>query len=486
MITRNLTLPGSLRYQPRQLKKIFGYDNTYDTVGEVEIATLRTMGEIGAIPAEEVNQVSDSLMQTMLHEITGTEVDEIERTVTRHDIRAWVRRATTFLQANGLGHVARWLHVPLTSYDPLHTGRILQYVRAWQNALKPASKEVILLFADKTEQFAELLQVGRTHGQHALPITVGFWLATILQRLCYNTIQIDNRSRELVGKISGAVGAYNAQRGLGISQRCGATRFEVRVLNKLGLQPAPISTQILPPEPLAYFLHAACMLSASIGQFGRDCRHLMRSEIAEVQEEYEEDQDGSSTMGHKRNPKTFEQTEGMWIKTKNEYGKVFDTLISEHQRDLIGSSVERDFPIILVNLQHQLNTLCRPNEKGVPFLRTMTINEQACHRNFAQNRHVLLSEPLYIALIIGGYQHDAHKLVNKVLTNRALKSGKLLIEECLAMENESAQGAAAAQAIKNLPDEIQTLLHQPETYVGDAREKALEIVQFARTACESL
>lgn len=486
MTTKNLTLPGNLRYQPRELQELFGYDNAYRTVGEVEIATLRTLGEIGFIPSADVQQLTDALAKTMLDEITTTEVDEIERKITHHDIRAWVRRATSFLTDHNLAHLARWLHIPLTSYDALHTARTLQYARAWQQALQPACKEVLILLADKTEQWAEVVQVGRTHGQHALPITVGFWLATILERIRYNVVQLESRSHELVGKISGAVGAYNAHVGLGIAERCGDISFETRVLEKLELKPAFISTQILPPEPLAYFLHAACMVSASVAQFGRDCRHLMRSDIAELSEEYEKGQVGSSTMAHKRNPITFEQLEGMWLRTKNEYGKVFDTLISEHQRDLVGSSVERDFPIILINLQQQLNSLKKQNKKGIPFLKRIMIDTKNCQRNFGTNGHLLLSEPVYIGLILGGFPYDAHEFVNNVLTPQAQASGRHLVQECGVIQHESEVTLAAHQALMNLPPDMYRLLSRPEGYIGRAKEKALEIAALARSTCKSL
>ena len=257
----------------------------------------------------------------------------------------------------------------------------MQYYRAWHSAIKPAALEVVRLFMELIEKYANSLAIGRTHGQHALPITVGFWLAGILSKILYNLEKIEENCNGLVGKVSGAVGAYNAQAALGIAGRCGKKTFEQRVLEKLGLQPAKISTQILPPEPLAYFLYSGVMLSAAFGQFGRDARQLMRSEIAEIAEGYEAGQVGSSTMAHKRNPINFENLEGTFIKTKNEFGKVLDTLISEHQRDLVGSSVARDFPVILVNVQHQLHTLLKKDKNGVPFLLRLRVDETSCLLN---------------------------------------------------------------------------------------------------------
>lgn len=480
----NTALPGNLRYQPRGLMPFFGYDFLYRTVGEVEVATLQTLGDIGVIPAKDSSCLTAALIDEIL-KIQTTEVDKIEREITKHDIRAWIRRTQEIIgqQTSDWNVLNRWVHVPLTSYDPLDTGRILQFVRAWEEALRPMTKDVILILADLVERFAHQIQIGRTHGQHALPITVGFWLATILSRIIYNANQIDEHCQHLVGKISGAVGAHNAQVGLGLSERCGDETFETLVLAKLGLKPARISTQILPPEPVGYFLFSACMLSASFGQFGRDCRHLMRTEINEVVEAFEAGQVGSSTMAQKRNPVNFENLEGMWIRTKNEFGKVLDTLISEHQRDLVGSCVARDFPIILVNLCQQLSTLLRKNDAGVEFLARITINADACKANFERSANTILAEPLYIALQMAGYQGDAHELVNRRLIPKALAEGRLLadvLEEAALLDEE------LGEVITQIPEEVWDLLHQPERYIGDAPVKAVEIVELARSVAGNM
>lgn len=468
----NLVLPGNPRYQPREIKDFFGYDNLYSGLAKVEIATLETLGEIGIIPPEEIKTLVPELKEKLLA-IPTTQVDKVEREITHHDVRAWIREAQGIMNHA----LARWVHIPLTSYDALDTGRTIQFYSAYQKALKPSLRETIGLLADLVEKFAGQLQIGRTHGQHALPITVGFWLATILQRILYNWHRMSIYSNGLAGKISGAVGAYNAQIGLQFDQFSGDKTFEERVLKRLNLVPAKISTQILPPEPLAYFLFSCTMMSASLGQLGRDCRHLMRTEIAEVMESFEKNQVGSSTMAHKRNPISFENLEGMWLKTKNEFGKVIDTLISEHQRDLVGSCVARDYPIILINLQQQLNTLTKKNKEGIPFLSRIIIDSKACQRNFNMSSNLILAEPLYIALQIAGYQRDAHELVNRILVPEAKKTNLPLIE---VLKKMAGKDAYLEEIIGKIPGEIQELFQHPENYIGKAREKAEEIVFFAR------
>jgi adenylosuccinate lyase len=329
---------------------------------------------------------------------------------------------------------------------------------------------VIGLFALQVNSFALQPQIGRTHGQHALPITVGFWLATILSRILVNIQSANAAADRLVGKISGAVGVYNAQVGLGIAARCGDTSFEARVLEKLGLKPAPISTQILAPEPLADYLFACVKLSAAFGQFGRDGRHLMRTEIAELGEPFEKGQVGSSTMAHKRNPINFENLEGTWIKNQVEFGKVLATMVSEHQRDLVGSPIVRDFPTIVVNLVNQLNILLRETN-GKPFIARISVDQAALKRNFEAQGDAILAEPIYIALQMAGYEGDAHELVNHIAMPHSSQHGVSLLEATQwALRQQSAD-----EVWRKIPSETIGMLGKPETYTGAAAVKAREI-----------
>ncbi len=473
----NLTMPGNPRYQPFKLREYFGYDNLYRTVAEVEIANLEVMGELGIIPRSAMRTLTPRRREKLLT-IDTTEVDEVERKITKHDIRAWVRIAQEIIGKK----LAPWLHVMLTSYDAIDTARTLQYIHSYQGAVRPSVEEIIAIMADLVRKFADQPQIGRTHGQAALPITVGFWLATILNRFIYNHIQMAGFNNGLVGKISGAVGAHNAQFGLGITKRCERTSYnnnvsyEERVLARLGLSPAPISTQILPPEPLAYFLFSCCALSAAFGQFGRDCRHLMRSEIGEIAEAKDPGSVGSSTMAGKQNPIIFEGLEGFWQKNIAEFLKVQLTMISEHQRDLTGSGPMRDFPIIIINLQAQMDTLLRQDKKGVPFLSRLVVNSSACQANLHRVAHIVLGEPIYIALQMAGYTGDAHRLINDEIAPIARETGGLLID---ILENKAYADQELTEALSRIPKNVIELFRAPGTYTGDAREKALEIASKA-------
>ena len=460
----NSILPGNPRYQPKDLVPVFGYDNLARTLVEVELAALDTLAEVSVIRNDDHSLLTEEI-RTKLLTITTTAMDKVEREITKHDIRALVR----LMQENLPEPLRRWVHVPLTSYDVIDTARAVQFTRAHKQVVRVKLREVIHSLRDQARRNAHQVQIGRTHGQHALPITVGFWFATILNRVLFNAMEMDRYAEGLVGKISGAVGAYNAQVGLGIENVLGAP-FENLVLRRLGLSPARISTQILPPEPLAYYLFSALCLSGAFGQLGRDGRHLMRSEIAELTEPFDKGQVGSSTMAHKRNPINFENLEGTYQKSVAEFLKVLMTMISEHQRDLVGSCVSRDFPTLIVNLVSQLDTLLRQKD-GVPFLTRLQVSEVACMKSLKMQGDAILAEPLYLALQMYGYTGDAHEVVNHEAMPLVSESCTLVqAVEALTLENPELH-----EAWHNIPPELHELLRHPENYVGRAHEKVDEV-----------
>ncbi len=475
-IVPNLSLSGNPRYQPKDLQDVFGYDNLYRCIAEVEIATLRTLADIGVMPESDIQHLTPEVEAALLA-ITTSEVVIVERNETKHDIRAWVKIAQSKLHPS----LRRWVHVPLTSYDVIDSARALQFSRA-HKVVSSLVQELIAEFAEQVKRYKRVPQIGRTHGQHALPITVGLWFATVLQRLVDNAKAADRAAGFLVGKIAGPVGAYNAQVGLGITKLCGDKNFEERVLNRLGLKAAPVSTQIVPPEYLADLLWSYMKLSATFGQLGRDARHLMRTEIGELSEPFEVGQVGSSTMAHKRNPINFENLEGTWQKNQAEFFKVLCTMVSEHQRDLTGSCISRDFPTIVVNLVSQLNTLLSKNGKGLSFISRLRVDEERVKSNLAMQGDDILAEPIYIALQMAGFEGDAHHLVNHVALPEKQKHGGTLFDAVFnvaLLEHFDGDSEAAQLIYDSLPDGFAAMCETPGAYFGLAREKAEQVVESA-------
>lgn len=469
----NLALPGNPRYQPKELQAIFGYDRLYWGVAQIEIALLKTLAEIGVIPPEEIALLTPEVEARLLA-ITSTAVKRVEDT-TRHDILAWKEIAREIVPAP----LNRWLHVFLTSYDAIGPGMVLHYRAAHRDVIVPGVQVVVRDLVELVRRYADLPQIGRTHGQHATPITVGFWLATLLQRVVTNADRLHGLADQFTGKITGPVGASNAVVALGIPERCGDTTFEARVLNKVGLTPSRISTQILPPEPIAYYLHAVVMLTAAFGQLGRDCRQLARTEIAEITQN---DGSTSSAMAHKQfNPITYENMEGMWLHAKNFYGLVWDALISEHQRDLVNSSLMRSWPAILVFLQVQLEALQRKRHNQT-FLQRLNVNAHRCAENLKLKGGIVASEALYVALIMAGYQGNAHELVHKGIAPRAELAGCSIAD---ALGEMAFEDQVLSEVVSRIPPELIVLLRNPEEYTGNAAEKAREITNWAEVVAKT-
>ncbi|MCK5475940.1 MAG: hypothetical protein KAI71_05170 [Candidatus Pacebacteria bacterium] len=463
-----LEMPGNPRYQPKSLIPYFGYDYLAGFQIEVEWALLKSLADIKAIPSKDVFLLDGKLKHCLLNEITTTLQDKREREVTKHDIRALVQLMQELMPEP----LRKWVHYSATSYDIIENARIIAYKRAFRVVTLPTLVDLIENLSKKTEEFMSVVQIGRTHGQHALPITVGFWLATLLNRFIDSAEELKEVESKLVGKFSGAVGAYNAQVALGLDERSQELfdiTFEELVLSKLDLKPSRISTQILPPNPLTRFLHEHILLSSSLAQLSRDSRHLQRTEIKEVAESFGSAQVGSSTMAHKRNPIAFENTEGLFVIVSAEYQKVLSCLISEHQRDLVGSSVMREFPTIVIMAQSQIDRISKVISK-------ITIDQRSLKRNFDQSRELIMAEPLYLILQLCGYKGDAHELVNHTLVPNVQTLGRSLIEELVKL---SLKDQDIKEVISQIPKEMFDLLQNPYKYTGKSEIKAMEVVKRA-------
>lgn len=472
----NERVPGNERYQPKKLKRTLGYDHLYEYFVEVELAWLRALARWGIIPAAVMATLTPKLEARLLA-ITTTEVDVVERRETNHDIRALV---LVMKRRMGNRRLAKYLHLGLTSYDVIDTGRALMYKRAYA-VLREQLVETMRLLQALIKQHATTVQIGRTHLQHALPITIGFWLATIQARLLHNLQEMDRTAANLTGKISGAVGAHHSEavllHGMDKLNEQGQT-LEEEVLASLGLKPGLISTQILLPEPLAEFLFAVTLATQTIGQLGEDLRHLMSTEIGEVAKTKAPGETGSSAMPFKTNPIEPENEAGTGKKTHHAMALVLDTMISDLQRDLRASCLMRDFPVILVDLALQLQMLV---DRGQ--LARLAIRRDRCLINLCMTSHLIGAEPAYVALQLAGYP-DAHLLMNDVIVPRVITSstnghGNIIAQ--LELYCEEMNDTALAAAMDRVPEAIWELVDHPELYVGQAPALAHKVNRAVST-----
>src|SRR3989338_9174638 len=280
--------------------------------------------------AEEVEKASKK--------ITADEV-YLEEDKLKHNVRALANCIR-----NKVSNEAKpFVHFTATSHDIIATADATRYKDFTNNVLIPKLAEFEKTLIDLALREKDTIQIGRTHGQHAVPITFGFAIAQYVSRLGSSIIKIKKAGNNLRGKIAGAVGSYNAS-SLFFNK---PEEFEKEILAKLNLKPSPISTQIPEAEFVVDYVNAITESFGILANLADDMRHLQRSEIGEVGEIFAKEQVGSSTMPQKRNPINFENVKSLWKEFLPRLLTVYSDQISEHQRDLTNSASSRFLPEIL-------------------------------------------------------------------------------------------------------------------------------------------
>lgn len=465
MKERNLTQPGVMRYQPTTTKQIFGYDNECIPELEVEWAVLETFAEVGVIPPSATKLLTPALKAYLLEKITTTAIKKLEDEDTEHYIGALTRLVVKYLPPE----LKPYVHLTLTSEDVLCTAIAMRFQRA-HKALKPLIREVVKQLGEKIHVHRRDVKMARTHGQHAVPITFGAEFAPTLERIMESAQEMEKLVQRIPGKISGPIGTYGAQMAIELPQACHGLSFEKRVLRRLGVRSDVCATQLTLPEALARYLNECVLFSNVFGQLGRNVRHLMRAEIAEVSEEVMPGRVGSSAMPHKKcNPKDWEQLDGMSDLASAEYAKVLMTLKSEHARDLTGSSIRRFFPTIVIIVAHQLETLLR-KKGGKTLIERMRFETLRAKERVHFKGRSTLAEPLYCVLARAGHP-DAHRLVREKIAPLIQSLGPWQALEYVASRECDPHLHAAIANMPQTAKEILSLGHAPH-YIGNAEEIA--------------
>ncbi len=412
----------------------------------VEAALAHTLADFDICGRSVANEIEQSARNVTIEAVYK------EEKTTKHDIKALANCIKAGLSTEAKPYV----HFGATSYDIIVTAQALQFRDAAQRLVVPRLKHLIKTLIAISENYAETIQIGRTHGQHALPITFGFAIAEYVQRLSDSTKALEALSRELYGKFSGAVGAYNA---LSVFVD-NPVSFEKSLLAKVGLKPAPYSTQIAPPEAVIRLIDELVIVGGIMANLSHDMRHLQRSEIAEVREKFEKGQTGSSTMAHKRNPWNFENVISMHKQVLAQSVNANLNIASEHQRDLTDSASSRFYPLAFASVASMAKRLDSVMQK-------LEVDEDNMRRNLLLTSGAIAAEPLYLLLAKHGHVRAHEKA--KELAHQALEAGVSLVE--IIEQDKEAHGYW-----QQLSRQEQRVIVEPEKYyTGQAAKKARAI-----------
>ncbi|MDR0487300.1 MAG: adenylosuccinate lyase [Treponema sp.] len=382
-----------------------------------------------------------------------------EEEKTSHNIRALVN----VLKRKVPPELAPLVHLGATSVDILDTGLSWRMAGVTRSVVLPLLRKLELLLCDFAEREAETPQVGRTHGQHAVPITLGFAIAEYVSRLGKSILEIEKRSKELKGKLSGAVGAYNAASMIVKDPE----ELERIYLAELGLEPSEHSTQLVEPEYLLRLLLEFNTAFGIIANLADDLRSLQRSEIGEVREGFAADQVGSSTMPQKRNPWNSEHVKSLWKAFMPQVTTFFMDQISEHQRDLTNSASQRFIADYVAGF-------CLAVSRMTGVIEGLSADRQRLLANLCGGNIPggIMAEPAYILLAETGVP-DAHEVIRKITL--AAERENISFAAALSKEPETLTrvgGKLSELGLVASAADALSFFENPQRYSGLAVQKA--------------
>jgi adenylosuccinate lyase len=366
------------RYTHPEMGRIWSDQRRYETWLLVETAAAEAMASAGIIPADAARDIRDRGAFDIAR------IDEIERT-TEHDVIAF-----TTAVAERVGPSARWLHFGMTSSDVIDTAQALQMREACDVILAglDALAEAV---RDRAFEHRRTPMIGRTHGVHAEPMTFGLKLARWYAEVARDIERVRRaRHATSVGKLSGAVGTFAHL----------PPSIEAEVCRRLGLEPAPVSSQVIQRDRHAELLAALAITAASLEKFALEVRGLQVTEIGEVEEPFGKGQKGSSAMPHKRNPIGCEQIVGLARLLRGNCHAALEDVALWHERDISHSSVERVIvPDSFIALDHMLRRFTR-------IVRGMTVYPARMRENLDRSHGVVFSGTVLLALAKAGVSRE--------------------------------------------------------------------------------
>jgi len=373
------------RYSRPQMKRVWSDESKFAKWLEVEIAVCEAWAELDVIPREAVPKIK-------LARLNLKRMGEILKE-THHDMTAFIRSV-----AESLGDESRFIHLGLTSSDVIDTALSLQLTEA-SEILNQDIKELISVLAQEAIKHKYTAMIGRTHGIHAEPLTFGLKLALWVEEMKRNRQRLAEAKRAIaVGKISGAVGTYATL----------SPQVEEKTCARLGLAPAPISSQILQRDRHAQFVTTLAIIAGSLEKFATEIRSLQRTETREVEEPFGASQTGSSAMPHKRNPELCERICGLARLVRGYALTSMENITLWHERDISHSSTERIIlPDSCLVLDYSLALF-------TSIMRRLQIYPQRMKRNIGVTKGLIFSQRVMLALIDKGLsRQQAYELVQR-------------------------------------------------------------------------
>ena len=436
------------RYGTPEMLKIFDEETRVQKLLDVEAALALAHAEVGNIPKKDSEKIAT---MASIKYVKIERVKAIEKEI-KHDIASLVRALSELCGPSGA-----YVHLGATSYDIVDTANALQL----KDALEVIEKRLVefkVILQKQALLHKDTLMIGRTHGQHALPITLGFKFAVWGYEIIRHLERLEEcKKRVLVGKVSGAVGT---QAGLGEH----AEQIQELVMKRLFLHAAEISTQIVQRDRYAELICIYASVASSLENFATEIRELQRPEIAELFESFDpKKQVGSSTMPHKQNPETCERVCGLARIIRSLSTPALEDMVTWHERDLTQSSAERFIlPESNILLDYILNLMCN-------IVDNLRVDSKRMLQNLSLTQGRAMSESVMMALAKKDVnRQDAHEMLRKLTIQSALDKKNF---KQVLLEDKFISG-------KLTEKEIYQALN-PKNYLGTAVKQA---EQFAKKA----
>jgi adenylosuccinate lyase len=378
------------RYTLPEIGKIWEDENRFRIWLDIEIAACEAHAQLNNIPQDAVDEIRKKA------NFDVKKILEIEAEV-HHDVIAFLTNVAEYV-----GSSSRYIHYGMTSSDVLDTALSIQMKQAGE-LLSKKLDSVIDMLKKQALKYKNTVMVGRSHGVHAEPITFGFKLAVWYGEMLRNRERLLDAIETIsVGKISGAVGTFAHMEPF----------IEEYVCEKLGLKPAPISTQVIQRDRHAAYLMTLAIIAASIEKIALEIRHLQRTEVLEVEEPFGTKQKGSSAMPHKKNPIISERLCGMARLLRGNVVAALENVALWHERDISHSSVERVIiPDSTITLYYML-------EKARHLLDGLVVNQDKMLKNLNASRGMVFSQTILLALVKKGVSREqAYRMVQRNALN---------------------------------------------------------------------